>query len=132
MGNIRTCLANYLFARKYGGKFLLRLEDTDKERSSEEYTLFIQNDLKWMGLHWDGEVVRQSQRLIRYREKAERLVRECLAYPCFCTPEELKTQREEQLKRGDPPGYDGRCGRLASSEVIGVFPRVNPTPLVSG
>jgi glutamyl-tRNA synthetase len=116
LGNIRTALINLVFARQHNGRFLLRMEDTDKERSSEEYLRMILSDLSWLGFSWDGEVVRQSERLERYREQAQKLIEEGRAYPCFCTPEELKAQREEQIRRGEPPGYDGRCGRLTSSE----------------
>ncbi len=116
LGNIRTALVNFLFARQNGGRFLLRLEDTDRERSSEEYCEGIFHDLRWLGLFWDGGVVRQSHRLERYREVAARLVEEGHAYPCFCTTAQLEAQREEQLKRGEPPGYDGRCSRITPSE----------------
>jgi len=117
LGNVRTALVNFLFARRHGGRFLLRLEDTDLDRSSEGYAALILKDLRWLGLEWDGDVLRQSHRLVRYREQAEVLLQKGQAYPCFCTPEELKKQREEQLRRGEPPGYDGRCSRLPLSQV---------------
>lgn len=125
LGNARTALFNWLFARKHQGSFILRIEDTDRERSSKEAEATIIEDLRWLGLGWnEGPDVggphapyRQSERLALYREKAEGLLREGSAYWCFCTPDELESRRQEQLARGERPRYDGRCARLAQSEV---------------
>ncbi len=114
IGGARTALFNYLFARHNGGKFVLRIEDTDRERSKEEYTEAILEDMRWLGLEWDEGPFYQSQRFDLYREHAERLLKEGLAYRCYCTPEELEKRREEALKEGRPPKYDGRCRTLTS------------------
>lgn len=125
VGNARTALFNWLFARKHGGCFLLRIEDTDRERSRPEWEAAIIEDLKWLGLDWDegpgvgGDLgpYRQSERLEEYRSAAGRLLNEGRAYSCFCSPEMLETQRKERLARGLPPRYDGRCQTLAPDEV---------------
>ena len=114
IGGARTALFNYLFARHNGGKFVLRIEDTDRERSKEEYTEAILEDMRWLGLEWDEGPFYQSQRFDLYREHAERLLKEGLAYRCYCTPEELEKRREEALKEGRPPKYDGRCRTLTN------------------
>ena len=116
LGNARTALFNWLFARKHGGQFLLRIEDTDPERSSPRWESAIVADLRWLGLSWDEAPVRQSERLDAYRSAAERLLAAGLAYHCFCAPEQLEAQRKEQLARGLPPRYDGRCRAVAASE----------------
>ncbi len=112
IGGARTALFNYLFARHNGGKFILRIEDTDRERSREEYTEAILEDMHWLGLEWDEGPFYQSHRFALYREHAERLLKDGHAYRCYCTPEELEERREEALKRGQPPKYDGRCREL--------------------
>ena len=112
IGGARTALFNYLFARHNGGRFILRIEDTDRERSKEEYTEAILEDMRWLGLEWDEGPFYQSHRFALYREHAERLLNEGHAYRCYCTPEELEERREEALKRGRPPKYDGRCREL--------------------
>lgn len=113
IGNVRTALLNYLFAKKAGGKFILRFDDTDTERSREDYVEAIREDLGWLGLTWDEEV-RQSQRLELYDAAFEKLKGEGLLYACYETPDELDRRRRRQLARGLPPIYD-RAG-LASSE----------------
>lgn len=105
IGNLRTALFNYLIARKTGGQFILRLDDTDRERSKEEYVDGIKADLDWLGLHWD-RVERQSERLERYRAEAEKLRAAGRFYECFETPGELDLKRKKQLNMGKPPVYD--------------------------
>jgi len=109
IGSARTAIFNWLYARHTGGKFLLRIEDTDAERSKQEYTDAILDGLKWLGMDWDEEPIYQSTRLNIYREMAEKLVSEGKAYYCSCTPEELDEMRAKALKTGGKPRYDGRC-----------------------
>jgi nondiscriminating glutamyl-tRNA synthetase len=117
VGNARTALFNWLFARQTVGVMVLRIEDTDLERSEARYEAQLLDDLKWMGLDWDeGPDIggpyapyRQSDRLAVYREHAERLVSEGKAYLCFCSQEELEREREEKLKNQQPPIYSGKC-----------------------
>jgi glutamyl-tRNA synthetase len=105
IGNLRTALFNYLIARKSGGQFILRLDDTDQERSKQEYADGIKSDLDWLGLHWD-RVERQSDRLERYRAEAARLRTAARFYECFESPTELDLKRKKQLNMGKPPVYD--------------------------
>ena len=105
VGNLRTALFNYLIARKAGGTFILRLDDTDRERSKEEYVDGIKRDLEWLGLHWD-RVERQSDRLDRYAEAAGKLRASGRLYEVFETPTELDLKRKKQLNMGRPPVYD--------------------------
>ena len=107
IGNARAALFNFLFTRHHGGKFLLRIEDTDRERSTQEAIEVIFAGLKWMGITPDEEPVFQSSREARHREVALDLLKKGLAYKCFCTPEELKEMRESALKEGKPPRYNG-------------------------
>ncbi len=124
VGNARTALFNYLFARHHGGKFVLRIEDTDVERHNEEAVKVIYEALRWMGLNWDeGPDVggpygpyRQSERLDIYREFIDKLKEKGLVYECFCTQEELDRMRKEQLERGEPPRYTGKCRNLTEEE----------------
>ncbi len=109
IGGARTALFSYLFARRHGGKFLLRIEDTDRERSTPEAIRVILEGLAWLGLSWDEEPVYQSRRAARHLEIAERLLAEGKAYRCYCTKEELEAMREEQRRRGEKPRYNGRC-----------------------
>jgi glutamyl-tRNA synthetase len=113
VGNLRTALMNWLIARKAGGSFILRIDDTDPERSREEYVDAIKRDLEWLGLHWD-RVERQSLRLDRYAEAAERLRAMGRLYEAFETPTELDLKRKKQLSMGRPPVYDRAA--LALSE----------------
>ena len=105
VGNLRAALMNYLIARKAGGTFILRLDDTDRERSKEEYADGIRRDLEWLGLTWDREE-RQSKRLDRYSEAAEGLRATGRLYEVFETPTELDLKRKKQLNMGRPPVYD--------------------------
>ena len=108
IGGARTALFNWLYARHTGGTFLLRIEDTDRERSTPEAVQAILNGMTWMGLDWDGDVTYQFARAARHREVAEKLLAEGKAYRCFATAEELTAMREEQKAAGKPMRYDGR------------------------
>jgi glutamyl-tRNA synthetase len=116
VGNIRTALFNWLFARHEGGKFIVRIEDTDVARTVEGAVDTILNSLKWLGMDWDEGPYYQSQRLKLYHEAAERLISQGDAYYCYCSPERLKEMREEQQRRKQPPGYDRRCRDLSDKE----------------
>ena len=117
IGNVRTALFNWLFARKNNGRFILRIEDTDIERTFQEAYQGILDDLLWLGLEWDEGPYMQSERLEIYRKYAGELLDKGLAYKCFCTPEELEKEREEAIKEGRPPRYSGRCASLTPREV---------------
>ena len=112
VGGARTALYNWLFARHHGGGFILRIEDTDPARSTEESAGAIMDGLSWLGLEWD-EFYRQAERLRLYQEYAEQLLKEGKAYHCYCTPEELEERRKAALAAGRPPKYDGRCREWA-------------------
>ncbi|HJV04159.1 MAG TPA: glutamate--tRNA ligase [Actinomycetota bacterium] len=124
VGGARTALYNWLFARHHGGAFVLRIEDTDRSRSTDESVQAIIDTLRWLGMDWDeGPEVggpygpyRQTERLALYREAVDRLMADGNAYRCYCTPEELEERRKAALARGDPPGYDGRCRNLSEEE----------------
>ncbi len=125
IGNARTALFNLLFARRHQGTFVLRIEDTDLERSTDASIDRIVEDLKWLGIHWDegpdqdgpDGPYRQSQRLSIYREFADRLFQEGKSYKCFCSEERLEKLRKEQLSKGRMPRYDGRCRSLTQGEI---------------
>lgn len=117
VGNIRTALFNYLWAKHNGGKFLLRIEDTDRARFVPEAVEYIEESLKWLGIKYDGEKVYQSDRLPVYQKSAEELVGKGLAYKCFCSPKRLEELRKDQEKRGLPPAYDKKCRDLSKTEV---------------
>ncbi len=117
VGGARTALFNWLYARKHGGQFLLRIEDTDKARSTDESTQAIFDGLKWLGLVYDEEVVFQGGNLERHRQDAERLLANGSAYRCFCTQEELAQRRAEAEARKDSFRYDRRCDRLGDADV---------------
>ena len=108
IGGARTALFNWLYARHSGGKFLLRIEDTDRERSTPEAVAAIFNGLSWMGLNWDEEPVFQFSRVARHREIAEQLLAKGNAYRCYATPQELDEMRAEQKAKGLSVRYDGR------------------------
>jgi glutamyl-tRNA synthetase len=115
VGNLRTALMNFLIARKAGGTFILRLDDTDRERSKEEFADGIKADLEWLGLTWD-RIERQSDRLGRYREAAEALKAAGRFYECFETPTELDLKRKKLLNMGRPPVYDRAALALTGAE----------------
>jgi glutamyl-tRNA synthetase len=114
-GNIRTALFNYLFARKSGGDLILRLDDTDAARSTEEFAEGIREDLAWLGLRWAKEV-RQSDRFALYRAAVDRLKADGRLYPAYETPEELELKRKRQLARGQPPVYDRAALELSAED----------------
>lgn len=108
IGGARTALFNWLFARRHGGTFLLRIEDTDRERSTEDAVQKIFQGLQWLGLDWDGEPVMQFARMGRHAEVAHKLLAEGKAYHCYCSPEELEEMRNKAKAEGRPMRYDGR------------------------
>lgn len=108
IGGARTALFNWLYAKHSGGKMLLRIEDTDRERSTDAATAAILDGLTWLGLDWDGDAISQFERAPRHREVAEELVAKGKAYYCYATPAELEDMREKARAEGRPPRYDGR------------------------
>src|SRR5512133_2278980 len=124
IGGARTALFNWLYARHTGGRFLLRIEDTDRERSTPEAVAAIINGLKWLGLDWDDEIVYQFSRAARHREVAEKLLAEGKAYRCFATSAELDEMRAAQRAAGKPIRYDGRWRDRDPSEAAAGAPSV--------
>jgi nondiscriminating glutamyl-tRNA synthetase len=128
IGNSRTALFNFLFAKRHQGTFVLRIEDTDLERSTDTSIDRIVEDLRWLGISWEegpdreGPLgpYRQSQRISVYRQFADRLSQEGKSYKCFCSEERLEKLRKEQLSKGKMPRYDGRCHSLSASEITGM------------
>ncbi|HEY0766410.1 MAG TPA: glutamate--tRNA ligase [Steroidobacteraceae bacterium] len=124
LGNARTALFNLLLARNAGGRFLLRIEDTDAERSLDSYTTALMADLRWLGIDWDAGPdredergpYRQSQRGTLYAQQFAVLERQDVLYPCFCSPPELELSRRAQLSAGKPPRYAGTCRDLTPAE----------------
>jgi len=137
IGNVRTALFNWLYARHNQGDFILRIENTDVERSSREYEKGILRDLSWLGISWDEGPdtkgpfgpYRQSERLHLYKKYALKLLQEGKAYYCFCTPEELKNRRLKDLEKGKPPRYSGRCRQLAAEEVDKLLKKGRPAAI---
>lgn len=155
VGNARTALYNWLFARRFGGDFILRIEDTDIERSEARYEAQLLDDLRWLGLDWDegpqvrdasGEIqsegphgpYRQSERIEIYREHTERLLAQGSAYRCFCTTEQLDAEREQAIAAHQPQVYSGRCrnisteesaARAAAGEPFAVRLKIGPEPI---
>lgn len=117
VGGARTALYNWLYARKQNGVFLLRIEDTDVQRSSQEMVDVILNSLKWLGLNWDEGPYFQSQRFDLYRSAAHKLVEAGKAYRCFCSPEELNARREAGMKQKGSWRYERNCYRLAPEQI---------------
>lgn len=118
LGNIRTALFTWLFARHHGGKFILRIEDTDVNRKVEGSLEAILDSLRWLGLDWDEGPYFQSQRLVLYREAVSKLLNNGHAYNCYCSPERLAVMRQEQISNKKPPKYDGHCRYLSKNERI--------------
>jgi len=124
LGNARTALFSWLFARHHGGQFILRIEDTDTERSKEFYTSALMGELRWMGLQWDagptadaaaaGGEYHQSRRAPVYARHSATLDARGFTYPCYCTPLELELSRKSQLAAGRPPRYAGTCRELSA------------------
>ena len=123
IGGARTALFNWLYARHHNGTVILRIEDTDRTRSTDEYIDAIIEGMKWVGLDWDEGPFRQTDRFDVYRSYVTRLVEEGKAYHCYCSPEELETRRQEALAQGRTPKYDGRCRNL-KEPVAGRTPAV--------
>lgn len=117
VGTAYIALFNYCFAKKHGGEFILRIEDTDQVRSTKESEESILNSLKWLGLSWDEEPCRQSDRKAIYQEHAQILVDKGYAFPCFCDSHRLDKMREDQIAAGLSPKYDGQCLTLTSEDV---------------
>lgn len=116
VGTARTALFNWLFTKKHGGVFILRIEDTDLERSADEFEKDILEQLKWLGLEWD-EFYRQSERGEIYEHYTKKLLDEKHAYYCFCSKEELEAERQSMLASGIAPKYSGKCRNLTLEEV---------------
>lgn len=124
VGNVRSALFSWLYAKGRGGTFVLRVEDTDASRVTEEAFRGVLDDLRWLGLDWDEGPeaggahgpYRQSERAGIYREMTQKLLASGHAYPCFCTAEELEERRTSALAKGEPPGYDGRCRTLSTQQ----------------
>ena len=137
VGNARTALFNWLLARGSGGTFVLRIEDTDAERSTTESERAIVQDLQWMGLDWDEGIekggdrgpYRQSERTHIYRAHAVELLSREQAYYCFCTPEELEQERHAALRQGLPPKYSGRCRHISRAEARARVDRGEPATI---
>jgi glutamyl-tRNA synthetase len=123
IGGVRTALFCWLHARRHGGTFILRIEDTDRERSTPEALQAILDGMKWLGLDHDEGPFYQTQRMDRYREVIEQFLREGKAYHCYCSREELDQMRAAQMARKEKPRYDGRC-RQRTAPVPGVSPVV--------
>jgi len=129
IGGARTALYSWLHARKHGGRFILRIEDTDRERSTEESVNAILEGMTWLGLEYDEGPFYQTHRFERYNEVIQQLMDKGLAYHCYCTHEEIEVMREEAMKKKEKPRYDGRC-RSRSEPREGVEPVIrfkNPT-----
>ena len=123
IGGARTALFNWLFARHGGGTFILRIEDTDRSRSTEEFIEVIIEGMKWLGLDWDEGPYRQTERFTIYKRCVDRLLQEGKAYHCYCIPEELERRRQEAMAQGKMPRYDGKCREMKES-VSGRIPAV--------
>ena len=126
VGGARTALFNWLFARHHGGVFILRIEDTDVDRSKQDLETAILESMTWLGLTWDEGPFRQSERLARYREVAAELVRRGHAYPCFCTAEELQAKRAKAEAEKRAWKYDGTCRNLPADESSDAAPEAAP------
>ncbi len=116
LGTARTALFNWLFSKHHGGKFILRIEDTDLERSDKKYEDNIVEGLKWLGIEWD-EFYRQSERLEIYEKYLEKLLNERKAYYCYCSREELEEERQKQIKAGQSPKYSGKCREINPTDI---------------
>jgi glutamyl-tRNA synthetase len=124
IGGVRTALFSWLHARKHGGPFVLRIEDTDRERSTQEAVKVILEGMSWLGLDYDEGPFYQTERFDRYREVLQRLLREGMAYYCYCKKEELESLRNEQMARNEKPRYDGRYRDYDGPPRAGVEPVV--------
>lgn len=137
VGNVRTALFNWLLARRHGGQFILRIEDTDAERSRPEYEEQLKKDLHWLGLDWNEGIdctgaygpYRQSERYAIYQKFAQQLLDEDKAFRCFCTEEALEKIRQEQLSRNETPHYSGKCRNLTAAEIESCIKVKTPSTL---
>ena len=132
VGNARTAIFNWLYARHMKGKFVLRIEDTDRERSTQEAVDVIFDALQWLGIDWDEGPVYQTQRLAIYEEYIEKLIQSGHAYYCTCTPDEIESMRKKAMAAGDKPRYDGTCreknlGKTENAVVRFKAPRTGTT-----
>ncbi len=130
IGGVRTALFSWLYARQNNGQFILRIEDTDLERSTQESVQAILDGMEWLGLDYDEGPIYQTQRFDRYKEVIQDLLDRDLAYYCYASPEELDEMREQQKSRGEKPRYDGRYRCFTGTPPEGVKPVVrfkNPT-----
>jgi len=130
IGGVRTALFSWLYARRYGGRFILRVEDTDRERSTDEAVRVILEGMRWLGLNEDEGPFYQTQRYDRYRAVIAQLLEQGLAYRCYCSKEELDAMREGQMARKEKPRYDGRWRDSTATPPAGVTPVIrfkNPT-----
>lgn len=133
IGNARTALYNWLYASHHGGKMLFRIEDTDRARHSEEAVVTLINDLKWLGLDWDGDIVSQFEQRDHHAAIARQLLEKGLAYKCYCTPDELAEMREKARKEGAKTSYDRRWRDRDSSEApAGIEPVIRIKAPLSG
>lgn len=123
IGGVRTALFNWLFARHHKGTFILRIEDTDQTRSTDESIKIILDGMQWLGLDWDEGPFRQTERMEIYRSHVDKLLKEGKAYYCYCSPEELESRRKAALAAGKPPKYDRKC-RTLTAPVPGRTPAV--------
>jgi glutamyl-tRNA synthetase len=128
IGGARTALFNWLLARGQGGQFLLRIEDTDALRSKEEHAQAILSALTWLGLDWDGEPTYQAQRVDLHRQHIDQLLKNGRAYWCHCDPESIEKKRQEALKIGGKPRYDGHCRELGLGPAPGAVIRFKSPP----
>ena len=124
IGGARTALFNFIFARHNGGKFILRIEDTDRERSTPEAIKAILDAMTWLGLDWDEGPFYQTERYPLYKEKIQQMLAEGQAYPCICTSQELDAKRQQAQKEKRKPMYDGTC--RPSEGVIPFLPKGKP------
>jgi nondiscriminating glutamyl-tRNA synthetase len=118
IGATRVALFNYVYAKKEKGEFILRIEDTDKERSTKEYEDNIMRSLEWLGVSWDEGPYYQSERIDLYKKYVKKLLDEKKAYHCFCTKEDLEKMREAQREKKEPPRYEGKCNLLSEEDVV--------------
>jgi len=132
IGNARTALFNWLYAKHTGGKMVFRIEDTDRERHSEAAVEAIVNGMRWLGLDWDGEIISQFSRAPRHVEVAQELVKAGKAYPCYCTPEELEAMREQAKAEGRPTFYDRRWRDSNAPPPAGIKPVIRIKAPLSG
>lgn len=138
IGGARSALFNWLFARKMGGKMILRIEDTDLERSSRESEENIKAALKWLGMDWDEGIdvggengpYRQTERLEIYKKYTDKLLAEGKAYYCYCTDEELEAERQALLAEGKMPRYMGKCRHLTPEQIENIKPKAENRPCV--